>query len=131
MLIDVHAHAPHPGFQNQHPHWGPSYVTGPDGDQVLQIGDWKLLLSTPERIAALKAGTLEPIEERDRKRADSSYRIAAMNAAGHDVQVVSMPFHYVMYHTDIEFAASYASTVNRTLAEYCNPFSERLYFWAH
>jgi predicted TIM-barrel fold metal-dependent hydrolase len=131
MIIEVHAHAPHPGFQNQHPHWGPSYIIGDDGDQILKIGDWKLLLSTPERVAALKAGTLDSMEERDRKRRDPANRIKMMNAVGHDVQVVSMPFHYVMYHTEIEFASRFASTVNRTLAEYCAPFPDRLYFWAH
>jgi hypothetical protein len=48
MLIDLHAHAPHPGYYNQHPHWAVLRAV-PDGDVKLRVGDWILTLGSPER----------------------------------------------------------------------------------
>jgi predicted TIM-barrel fold metal-dependent hydrolase len=124
MLINTHAHVVLPGFQNQHPFWGPTYDPMPDGGQMLRIGDWRRPVSNRSRSA-------ESVEERDRKRRDPAVRVAQMDAAGQDVQILSMPSHYVMYQAEIDFAAPYAATVNRTLAEYCAAFPERLAFWAH
>ena len=53
MLIDLHAHAPHPGYYNPHPHWGPFFESRPDGDIKLRVGHWVLTLGSPERKAAL------------------------------------------------------------------------------
>ena len=47
MLIDLHAHAPHPGFYNQHPFWGPFFERHPDGDIKLRVGHWILGLGSP------------------------------------------------------------------------------------
>jgi len=54
MLIDLHAHAPHPDYYNQHPHWGPFFEQRPDGDIKLRVGHWILSLGSPERRAALE-----------------------------------------------------------------------------
>ena len=131
MLIELHAHVPHPDFLNKHPHWGPTYVTTEDGDIQLKIGKWQLSLGIPERKAALKAGNVEPLEATFAKRRDPSVRIAQMDAMGQDVQVLSLPAHYAMYWADPEFSVSYASHVNDVLAAYCAPYSDRLFFWAH
>ena len=56
MLIDLHAHAPHPGYYNQHPHWGPFFEQHEDGDVKLRVGDWILTLGSPERKAAVRSG---------------------------------------------------------------------------
>ena len=42
MLIDLHAHAPHPEYYDQHPHWGPAFELQPDGDIKLRVGEWIL-----------------------------------------------------------------------------------------
>ena len=47
MLIDLHAHAPHPGYYNQHPHWGPFFEQHGDGDIKLRVGDWILGFGSP------------------------------------------------------------------------------------
>jgi hypothetical protein len=59
MLIDLHAHAPHPDYFNQHPHWGPFFEQHADGDVKLRVGDGVLTLGALERKAALRAGTLK------------------------------------------------------------------------
>ena len=59
MLIDLHAHAPHPNYYNQHPHWGPFFERHADGDVKLRVGEWILTLGSPERKAAVRAGTLK------------------------------------------------------------------------
>src|SRR5690606_2054133 len=37
MLIDLHAHAPHPEYYDQHPYWGPAFESQPDGDIKLRV----------------------------------------------------------------------------------------------
>lgn len=131
MLIDLHAHLPHPDLLDRHPHWGPTYINTPDGDIALRIGKWVLNLGIPERKAALKAGTADPIEATFAKRRDPSVRIAQMDALKQDVQVLSLPSHYGMYWAEPEFSIPYASHVNDVIASYCSAYSDRLFFWAH
>ena len=131
MLIDLHAHIPHPDFLDRHPHWGPTYIDTPDGDIALRIGKWVLNLGIPERKAALKAGTADSIEETFAKRRNPDVRIALMDALEQDVQVLSLPSHYAMYWAEPEFSVPYASHVNDVLANYCSAYPDRLYFWAH
>lgn len=132
MLIDLHAHVAHPDFLNQHPHWGPRYERNEDGDISLTIGKWKLHLGIPERRKTLAAGKkLDSMEETFARRRDPALRVANMDAAGQDAQVVSLPFHQVMYWTDEEFAIRYARHCNDVMAKFCAPFPNRLYFWAH
>jgi len=47
MLIDLHAHAPHPDYFNQHPHWGPFFEQHADGDVKLRVGDGGCSHSAP------------------------------------------------------------------------------------
>src|SRR5882762_3346790 len=131
MLIDLHAHLPHPGFLNQDPHWGPFYESLPDGDIQLRIGKWKLQLATPERKAALAAGKLQSREETLAKRGNPRVRLAQMDAANEDIQVLSLPSHYAMYWADAEFGNRYARRVNEVMREYCSADTRRLKFWAH
>lgn len=131
MLIDLHAHAPHPGYYNQHPHWGPFFEPCDDGDIRLRVGHWVLTLGSPERRAMVKAGTKINLEEYFARWADPMTRIAGMNAAGQDAQVLSVPSHCYMYWTEPEFGIPFAQTVNNVLAEYCSAVPDRLFFWAH
>jgi predicted TIM-barrel fold metal-dependent hydrolase len=131
MLIDLHAHLPHPDMLNQHPHWGPFYGTNADGDMSLRIGKWKLSLGIPERRAALKAGKLDSLEETLARRGNPHIRIRQMDADGWDAQVLSPPAHNAMYHTEHEFAISFAAHINDVMAKYCANYPDRLYFWAH
>jgi predicted TIM-barrel fold metal-dependent hydrolase len=131
MLIDLHAHAPHPGYYNQHPHWGPFFEPGNDGDIRLRVGKWILTLGSPERRAQVKAGKKLDLAEYFARWADPNTRLAAMDAAGQNAQVVSVPSHCYMYWTEPEFSVSYARTVNDVLAEYCAGAPDRLFFWAH
>lgn len=131
MLIDLHAHAPHPGYYNQHPHWGPFFEQHDDGDIKLRVGEWILTLGSPERRALVKAGKGPKLEEYFRTWADPKIRVANMDAAGQDLQVVSVPSHCYMYWAEPEFGVPYARTVNDTLAEYCSGAPDRLMFWAH
>jgi predicted TIM-barrel fold metal-dependent hydrolase len=131
MLIDLHAHAPLPGYYNQHPHWGPFFEKCDDGDIRLRVGDWVLTLGSPERKAAVKAGKAPSLEEYFANWSNPQKRLANMDAAGQDAQVLSVPSHCYMYWTDADFAVPYARTVNDTLAEYCAGGEGRLYAWAH
>ncbi len=131
MLIDLHAHAPHPGYYNQHPHWGPRFEKGVDGDIRLRVGDWLLTLGSPERRAAVRAGNPPKLEDYFARWADPKIRLGQMDGAGQDVQVVSVPSHCYMYWTEPEFSVAYARTVNNTLAEYCAGGEGRLFAWAH
>ena len=63
MLIDLHAHAPLPGYYNQHSHWGPFFEKGDDGDIRLRVGHWILTLGSPERKAAVRAGKAPSLED--------------------------------------------------------------------
>lgn len=131
MLIDLHAHAPLPGYYNQHPHWGPFFEQCDDGDIRLRVGKWQLTLGSPERKAAVRAGKGLKLEEYMAKWADPKVRLAGMDAAGQNLQVVSVPSHCYMYWTEAEYAVPYARTVNDTFAEYCSAAPDRLMFWAH
>ena len=85
MLIDLHAHAPHPDYYDQHPHWGPAFESQPDGDIKLRVGEWILSLGAPERKKALREaharGETLNVEEYMAKWRDPSNRLAAMDAA--------------------------------------------------
>ena len=131
MLIDLHAHLPHPGFLETDPEWGPFYETMPDGDVQLRVGKWRLQLATPERKAAIKAGTLESREETLLKRSNPKIRLSQMDTAGQDVQVLSLPSHYSLYWADAKICTRYARTVNDVMVQYCAGDPRRLKFWAH
>lgn len=132
MLIELHAHAPLPGYYNQHPHWGPFFEKHLDGDVKLRVGDWILTLGAPERKALVKAGKGPSVEEYMAAWADPKNRLAKMDAAGQDVQVVSVPSHCYMYWAnDDDFATRYAQKVNDVTAEYCDGTNNRLFGWAH
>ena len=78
MLIDLHAHAPHPGYYNQHPHWGPFFEQHSDGDIKLRVGHWILGLGSPDRKAAVRRDW----ERYQRERAEAARAAeAARNAA--------------------------------------------------
>jgi len=133
MLIDLHAHAPHPDYYNQHPHWGPAFELQSDGDIKLRVGEWILTLGAPERKAALRKAhaegqTLDVGEYMERWR-DPKARLAGMDAAGQNAQVVSVPAHCYMYWAEQEFSVSFARKVNDVLAEYCSAQPDRLMFW--
>lgn len=91
MLIDLHAHAPHPGYYNQDPHWGPFFEQHQDGDIKLRVGDWVLGLGSPERKAAVRSGKGLKLEQYLARWADPKTRLAGMDAAGQNAQVVSVP----------------------------------------
>jgi predicted TIM-barrel fold metal-dependent hydrolase len=131
MLIDLHAHAPLPGYYNQHPHWGPFFEKADDGDIRLRVGHWILTLGSPERKAAVRAGKAPSLEEYLAGWANPQKRLTNMDAAGQDAQILSVPSHCYMYWTEPEFSVSYARTVNNTLAEYCAGGEGRLFAWAH
>jgi predicted TIM-barrel fold metal-dependent hydrolase len=132
MIIDLHAHNPLPSLMNQHPYWGPFREVEDQGRVwPLKIGDWIIRLSTPEKEAALQRGEVESAEEVYRKRADPAVRLANMDAAGIDKMVLSITSHCYMYHTEPDFALSYAQLYNDESAKYCSAAPDRLYFWAH
>lgn len=131
MLIDLHAHAPHPGYYNQHPHWGPFFEQHADGDIKLRVGDWTLGLGSPERKASVRSANPPKLAEYMARWADPKTRLAGMDSAGQNLQVVSVPSHCYMYWTEEEFSIPFARTVNDTLAEYCSHAPDRLMFWAH
>ncbi|MDQ1695785.1 MAG: hypothetical protein QOJ03_1138 [Frankiaceae bacterium] len=115
MLIDLHAHQLLPAMFNQDEHWGPFWEDG-----SLRIGDWKL---GSKRDAP-------PLEQFLEQRWAPNPRMAAIDAAGIDKMVLSMPLHMVMYHTEVDFAERWAATVNDSLAEFCSVNPDRFYFWA-
>src|ERR1700742_1897786 len=104
MLIDLHAHAPHPGFFNQHPHWGPFFEKHADGDIRLRVGDWILTLGQPERRAQVKAGLVLDLDEYVNKWDDPTNRLKGMDAVGQNAQVLSVPSHCYMYWAEPEWA---------------------------
>jgi aminocarboxymuconate-semialdehyde decarboxylase len=116
VLIDLHAHQLLPNMFNQHEKWGPFWEDG-----SLRIGDWKL---GSKRDAP-------PLEEFLEARWSAEPRLAAIDAAGIDKMVLSMPLHMVGYHYELDFAKRFATTVNDALAEFCAVNPDRFYFWAH
>jgi aminocarboxymuconate-semialdehyde decarboxylase len=116
MLIDLHAHQLTMDMFNQHEKWGPFWENG-----SLRIGDWKL---GSKRDAP-------PLETFIEDRWSPEPRLAAIDAAGIDKMVLSMPLHMVGYHYELEFAKRFATTVNDSLAEFCSSNPDRFYFWAH
>lgn len=135
MLIDLHAHAPHPGYYDLDPYWGPFFEQHDDGDIRMRVGKWVLTLGSPERKAAVRAaraaGKKIDLAEYMAKWADPKHRLANMDAAGQNAQVVSVPSHCYMYWTEPEYSVRFASKVNDTLAEYCSAAPDRLMYWAH
>jgi predicted TIM-barrel fold metal-dependent hydrolase len=130
MLIDLHAHAPHPGFYNLHPHWGPFFETGEDGNVRLRVGHWVLTLGSPEVRALAKIGKAPKAEEYLEAGRTPAVRLAQMDAAGQDVQVVSVPSHCYMYWADQDFTPMFARNANDALAEYCSQSGGRIFAWA-
>ena len=56
MLIDLHAHAPHPDYYDQDPYWGPAFESQPDGDIKLRprtfvTADAQRLMTSPDLFA--------------------------------------------------------------------------------
>lgn len=131
MLIDLHAHVVHEGFFNQHPHWGPDFEDGENGELRLKVGDWRLRLGQSERIKAIKNGTAANKQQFFARASDPKIRLKAMDAAHQDVQVISIPSHTYMYWTDDEFSVAYANKVNSVLDDYCSRGENRLFYWAH
>ncbi|NML27629.1 amidohydrolase, partial [Zoogloea sp. G-4-1-14] len=86
MLIDLHAHAPHPDYYDQDPYWGPAFESQPDGDIKLRVGDWILSLGAPERKAALRKAKAEGqalnVQDYMARWRDPKTRLAGMDAAG-------------------------------------------------
>ncbi|MDB5885433.1 MAG: DitL [Polaromonas sp.] len=134
MLIDLHAHAPHPDYYDQDPYWGPAFESQPDGDIKLRVGDWILSLGAPERKAALRKAKAEgkalSVNEYTSRWRDPNTRLAGMDAAGQNAQVVSVPSHCYMYWTELDYALPFARKVNDVLSEYCSAAPDRLMFWA-
>ncbi|MCW2608077.1 MAG: amidohydrolase [Frankiales bacterium] len=116
MLIDLHAHQLTMDMFNQHEKWGPFWENG-----SLRIGNWKL---GSKRNAP-------PLEEFIENRWSPEPRLAAIDAAGIDKIVVSMPLHMVGYHYEAEFANRFAKTANDSMAEFCSHNPDRFFFWAH
>jgi aminocarboxymuconate-semialdehyde decarboxylase len=117
MLFDLHVHQLTKGMFNLDDRWGPFWDNG-----TLRIGKWVL--------GTKRAGILD-LDENIEKMWAPAPRIKAMDDAGHDKWVVSIPSHMVMYHTDPAFGVRHAQTVNDSLAEYCATNPDRFYFWAH
>jgi aminocarboxymuconate-semialdehyde decarboxylase len=115
MLIDLHAHQLTAGLFNQHEKWGPFWDNG------LRIGDWKL---------GTKRETPQHLEQM-LERWQPEPRLAAIDAAGIDKMVLSMPLHMVGYHYETDFAIRYAANANDSMAEFCSHNPDRFYFWAH
>lgn len=124
MLINLHAHQLTRGMFEQHEHWGPFWEQG-----TLRIGHWHLGSS-------VRQGGDEGSEERRdldqwlENRWAPEPRLAAMDAAGMDVLVMSLPSHMGMYWAGPEFAVRYTRVVNDELAEFATADPQRLHFWA-
>lgn len=124
MLINLHAHQLTAGMFEQHEHWGPYWEGG-----SLRIGDWHLGSKVPQ---GGDAGS-EARHDLDRWLAERwapEPRLAAMDAAGIDIMVMSLPAHMSMYWAEPDFGIRYARTVNEELAEFRSANPERLHFWA-
>ena len=132
MLIDLHAHAPHPDYYNQHPHWGPFFEQCSDGDIRLRVGHWVLTLGLAGAQGGSSGGQgpeargVPGALGRSRRSVSREWTPPART-----LQVVSVPSHCYMYWTEPEYAVPFARKVNDVLAEYCAAAPSRLMFWAH
>jgi predicted TIM-barrel fold metal-dependent hydrolase len=133
MLINLHAHSTLGAFfDDPHPEWGPFREKDERGYSYLRIGKWELHLSTVEAEKAIREGRVEELVREAKERADNpDWRIRKMDEAGQDVQVISVPSHMAMYHTEPEFGIRFTRKANDANAGYCRAYPERLYFWAH
>lgn len=115
MLIDLHAHQLTKEMFDQHEKWGPFW------DDGLRIGDWKL---------GSKRQAPNQLDEM-LERWQPEPRLAAIDKAGIDKMVLSMPLHMVGYHYEADFAIRYAAIANDSMAEFCSHHPDRFFFWAH
>jgi hypothetical protein len=95
---------PAPGLLRPGPVLGPGFFESqPDGDIKLRVGDWILSLGAPERKAALRKAKAEGqalnVQDYMARWRDPKTRLAGMDAAGQNAQVVSVPSHCYMYWT--------------------------------
>ena len=116
MLIDLHAHHITKDMFDQDEHWGPFW------EGTIRVGGWTLGTTNP------LAPTIDEVVE---KRWAAGPRLEAMDAAGVDKFVFSMPLHLVMYHASPEFNTRYSATVNESLAQFCSAAPDRFTYWAH
>jgi predicted TIM-barrel fold metal-dependent hydrolase len=131
VLIDLHAHNLLPEMFDHDDHWGPFFVVRDGGRWNIRIGDWVLDLVTPEDQARAAETGDAPSKEKGLASipADPAARLAAMDAAGVDRMVVSLPSHMYLYWTDPAVNIAYSRKVNDANAAYCAT-SDRLDFWA-
>ena len=121
MIINLHGHQLTPNMFKQDDHWGPFFENG-----ALRIGHWILGKKNPSAEASRMNFDKWIV---DRWGIDA--RVAALDAAGQDKLIVSLPFHMVMYWTDLGFATRWAGIVNDDLAAFCAQAPDRFGFWAH
>lgn len=124
MLINLHGHQLTLGMFDQHDHWGPHWKDG-----QLVIGDW--ILGTAAARRAEADGKRLVLEEFMEARWTPEPRVAALDAAGVDRLVVSLPAHMGMYWAEPEFGIRFSSVVNDELAQFCAAAPDRFSFWAH
>jgi aminocarboxymuconate-semialdehyde decarboxylase len=127
MLINLHGHHMTRGMFNQDEHWGPFYEDG-----ALRIGKW--VLGKKVKPPSTDDAGRDPrnvLDDWIEHRWTLAPRLAALDAAGVDKLVLSLPLHMTMYWTDPAFNARYATVVNDELSQFCAGAPDRFGFWAH
>lgn len=120
VIINLHGHQLTRNMFDQDPHWGPFFEDG-----CLRVGHWVLGTANAD------AGDRPFFEKWIDSRWGAEPRLAALDAAGQDMLVLSLPSHMGMYWTEHDFAIRYASVVNDDLADFSSQAPERFRFWAH
>jgi aminocarboxymuconate-semialdehyde decarboxylase len=117
MLINLHGHQLTRAMFEQDDHWGPFWDQG-----ALRIGDWVL---------GTKRQEAPTIDEDLAARWTPEIRLEAMDKAGVDRLVISLPSHMGLYHAEPAVNIAYAEAVNEDMAKYCAHNPDRFSFWAH
>jgi predicted TIM-barrel fold metal-dependent hydrolase len=122
MIINLHGHQLTAGVFNQDPFWGPFFEDG-----SLRVGHWRLGTSKARTDADPDRMFLDRWME---TKWGVESRVAALDAAGQDILVLSLPSHMSMYWAEPEFATRYASTVNEEFAGLVAQAPTRFRYWA-
>jgi aminocarboxymuconate-semialdehyde decarboxylase len=118
--IDLHAHVVPDSIWGQAGHWGPEKVES-DGTVGFRVGKYQALRlkvkpSTEGAAIPAAPGPKGHIERMDR--------------AGWDVHVITPSVLFFMYWAEPEIGIPFARLHNDALAEFCDPYPERLFFQA-
>jgi aminocarboxymuconate-semialdehyde decarboxylase len=133
MKIEVHAHLILSGLMGQAGTYGPEMEIDDQGRSLLRVG----AVTTPTTTRELQEAVLkDPGRAREigaewqARVSDPALRVAEMDSIGVDVTLVSISPLLYLYWAEPEIGARFSRAANESMAAYCAPYPDRLFFMA-